>query len=107
MFAKWMGTENMWPEVLQDAFFEKERPNRKKEGVLVIPIFFMMITLLSFWQVERGTLQTSRRWMAIWYASAVDMLPIDNGVEFYGVNFSHSYLSYTYILNFLLILPLQ
>ena len=36
--------------------------------------------LLSFWQVERGTLPTSRMWMAMYrYASVVDMLPIDNG----------------------------
>ena len=41
--------------------------------------FIMIIVLLSFWHVERGTLQTSRMWMAIRYASDVDMLPIDNG----------------------------
>ena len=40
----------------------------------------MMIAPLSFWQVETGTLETSRMQMAIKHDSVVDMLPIDNGV---------------------------
>ena len=40
----------------------------------------MMITLLGFLQIDKGTLSTSRMRMYIRFASAVDMLPIDNGV---------------------------
>ena len=32
MFAERMSSEKTRPYILQDAFFEKERPNRKKEG---------------------------------------------------------------------------
>ena len=61
MFAKRMGSEKPGPEVLQDAFFGKERPNRNKEGRKVhwkpaLP--FMMIALLSFLQMDKGTLPT-------------------------------------------------
>ena len=32
MFTERMGSENSGPQALQDIFFKKERPNRKKEG---------------------------------------------------------------------------
>ena len=32
MFAKRMGSENLGSEVLLDAFFKKEGPDRNKEG---------------------------------------------------------------------------
>ena len=32
MFTKRMGSEKPGPEVFQNAFFKKERPNRNKEG---------------------------------------------------------------------------
>ena len=40
----------------------------------------MMITHLSFLQKEKGTFPTSRMWMDVGFASAVEMLPADNGV---------------------------
>ena len=51
MFAKRMGSEKSGPEVLQDAFFEKERPNRYmegREGALVTCIILMTTALVSF-----------------------------------------------------------
>ena len=47
---------------------------------MVTSIVLMMIALLSFLQVDRGTLQTSRMWVAVTYTLVVDMFPIDNGV---------------------------
>ena len=40
----------------------------------------MMIALLSFLQMEKGTLPTSRMWMDKRFASVVAMLSTDNGV---------------------------
>ena len=40
----------------------------------------MTATLLSFLQMERGTLPTSRMWMDVRFAAVVDMLPKESGV---------------------------
>ena len=69
-FAGRMDSQKPGPEVLQDAFFKKERLNGNKEvGALVTCIVHMMITLLSFLQMGRGTL-----------TSIVDMMQIESGV---------------------------
>ena len=74
MFPKRMGSEKPGSEALQDAFLEKEGPDRNMEGwkgALEICIAPMMIAHLSFLQKEKGTLPTFRMWMDTRFASAV------------------------------------
>ena len=72
-----------WAQKSQDAFFEKEGPDRNKKGWKVSwkPVLpFMMNAHSSFLQKEKGTLPTSIIWLDARFASAVEMLPVDNGV---------------------------